>query len=323
MTQLGLFGNPPVLDFKGELELARQLPTHIVFGTSSWTFPGWSGVIYPPQTTEAELRRTGLTRYTEYPLFGTVGIDSSYYRPLSAAQLRQYSAQLPTGFRCVSKAFSSLTTLAFPGSYQLNPQFLDAGLCEAQVLGPLRQHFAAHRGPVVFEFAPMRHPYWLEPSEFVERLDVFLSQLPKDFEYAVELRNREFLTPAYAQVLSRHAVAHVYNYWEQMPGLLDQLAICPPELAAHGVARLLIPPGRRYAERKAQLTPFDRVSDPQPTMRDELVELAVRFGSMKRVLFVLVNNKAEGCSPLTVKALAQQLVRRLHAVPASEALVDG
>jgi uncharacterized protein YecE (DUF72 family) len=315
VTQLGLFGDQRPLNFAEESALLATLPTGLRLGTSSWTFPGWSGLVYPPKTTEAELRRSGLRRYTEYPLFTTVGIDSSYYRPLQASQLLQYAAQLPAHFRCVSKAFSGLTTLVDPRSHLPNPHFLDADFCEREVLAPLREHFWSHAGPVVFEFAPMRHPYWLEPAEFAARLSSFLGKLSKDFSYAVELRNREFLTPAYAQVLSRHQVSHVYNYWEQMPGLLEQLEICPAELGQEGVARLLIPPGQRYAQRKQAFEPFDRLSDPQPMMRQELVELALRFNALKRVLFVLVNNKAEGSSPLTVRALAGLIAQRVAGAP--------
>jgi hypothetical protein len=35
--------------------------------------------------------------------------------------------------------------------------------------------------------------------------------LPRDFGYAVEVRNACLLSPAYYQALSRHQVAHVYN----------------------------------------------------------------------------------------------------------------
>ena len=50
MTQLGLFGSDTGLDFSQDAEIARQLPGNLHFGTSSWTFPGWSGLIYPPET---------------------------------------------------------------------------------------------------------------------------------------------------------------------------------------------------------------------------------------------------------------------------------
>ena len=80
------------------------------------------------------------------------------------------------------------------------------------------------------------------------------------------------------------------------------------------VARLLIPPGQRYDARKRDLAPFDRVVDLQHKMRDDVVKLAEACEKLGKVLLVIVNNKAEGSSPLTVRALAERLVARGRAV---------
>lgn len=305
MDQLGLFGQSPQPDFATAAKLADRLPPWVRFGTSSWTFPGWSGLVYPPDTSEALLRRRGLELYCRYPLFGTVGIDSSYYRPLSKSMLLRYRAQLPEGFRCVSKVFSAVTTLADPRSHQLNPHFLDADYFQREVLGPLNDVFREHAGPLVFEFPPMRHPYWLQPEEFCAQLDRFLARLPAGFQYAVELRNREYLTARYAQTLSRHGVAHTFNLWEQMPDLQEQAQVVDPLTVDFGLVRLLIPPGERYADRRESLAPFDRLVDEQPKMRADVVEMVRRFAEVQRVLFVIVNNKVEGSSPLTVRELSR------------------
>ena len=42
-------------------------------------------------------------------------------------------------------------------------------------------------------------------------------------------------------------------------------------------------------------------------MRGEVVELTARALTRGRKVYVLVNNKAEGSSPLTVEALAERL----------------
>jgi hypothetical protein len=73
------------------------------------------------------------------------------------------------------------------------------------------------------------------------------------------------------------------------------------------VCRLLIRPGTRYAARKAEMAPFDVIKDPDPIMRRDVVRLAARCGELGKQLFVVINNKAEGSSPLTVRALAEQM----------------
>lgn len=247
--------------------------------------------------------------YCDNPLLTTVGIDRSFYRPMDGAALRSYSAQLPPGFRCVMKVFSEITQLVDPRTYEPNASFLDVRRLDELVLGPLRSDFCEHAGPLVLEFSPMRNPHRLEPTEFAHRLDRFLGELPRDFSFAVELRNRELLTARYVDVLARHGVAHVLTFWEDMPHLSEQMSI--PDLLEAGhdvVARLLIPPGKRYAAQRARMEPFDRIVQPQPRMRDDIVSLIERVAALGKVAFVIVNNKAEGSSPLTVLELARHWV---------------
>lgn len=307
-TQLDLFSTEPEpLGFERERELARHLPSHVRFGTSSWTFPGWAGIVYPGQPDERALRERGLELYARHPLFDTVGIDSSYYRPLEEPALRRYAQQLPRGFRCVSKVWNELTSAVHPRTREANPRFLDAEYFERVVLEPLDRHFSEHIGPIVFELMPLSRAELPEPARFAERLAKFLDGLPAEFPYAVELRNRELLCEPYLQVLRERRVAHVLNYWERMPDVGTQLTIPGVLTTEHVVCRLLIPPGKRYEAEKRRFAPFDRIVEPRETMRDDVVELVRRCAELSKALFVIVNNKAEGSSPLTVLALAERL----------------
>jgi hypothetical protein len=58
---------------------------------------------------------------------------------------------------------------------------------------------------------------------------------------------------------------------------------------------------------REEFAPFDRIVSPQPEMRADVVRLARACERAGRTLFVLVNNKAEGSSPLTILALARAL----------------
>ena len=55
--------------------LAARLPQGLHFGTSSWSFPGWAGIVYSARRTESELAREGLREYATHPLLTTVGIS--------------------------------------------------------------------------------------------------------------------------------------------------------------------------------------------------------------------------------------------------------
>ena len=186
-----------------------------------------------------------------------------------------------------------------------NPDFLDAEVFARAVNDPVRAAFSRHMGPWIVEVAPSPTP--LDPAWFCEKLDAFLEQAPKDFPFAVELRDRKLLTPEYARTLRKHGAAHVFNYWSRMPSLAKQSQVEGLLDGALLVVRLLLPPGKRYADLKEAYAPFDRVVAPQPDMRQDVVRLVRAALDRDMECYVLVNNKAEGSSPLTVRALAERL----------------
>lgn len=310
VRQLDLFGGTAPADdpdFTEDRALVARMPEHVRFGTSSWTFPGWSGIVYPRGTTARELGERGLELYTRCPLFRTVGVDRSYYRPIERDDLRRYAEQLPDGFPCVMKVWSEITSRVHPSTRSPNPHFLDASLFEDAVLGPVTEAFGAHAGPFVFELAPLRDLELPAPGELPAMLGKFFERLPRGFRYAVELRSRELFTPAYLAVLARFGVAHVLNFWERMPNIGAQLDAPGVLTAPFVVCRLLIPPGERYEEKKAEYAPFDRIIDPQPGLYDDFVRLVEATRRRSAELFVIVNNKVEGSSPLTIRGLARHI----------------
>ncbi|HUU33478.1 MAG TPA: DUF72 domain-containing protein [Vicinamibacterales bacterium] len=302
--------------------VAAQLPPALAFGTSSWTFPGWTGLVYPSGLSAAALGREGLRHYARYPLLRTVGIDRSYYAPIPLDDLRSYAAQLPDGFTCCVKAPAAVTSRLAPGfggsgsrsgRAALNPDFLAVPRLVEDLLTPLAVGLGPHTGPIVLEFPPGARDQARPPAAFVEALDRFLEALPRDFAYAVEIRDRALLTPAYHAVLARHGVAHTYNYWSAMPMPLAHAEVVPPETLPFSVVRLLLRPGTWYEDRRDRFRPFNRLVEPDEAMRDEVVALTTRALAKGRKVYVLVNNKAEGSSPLTVDALAERVAAALAA----------
>jgi hypothetical protein len=98
-----------------------------------------------------------------------------------------------------------------------------------------------------------------------------------------------------------------------MPSLAEQAAWAERhglfEIDAPMVLRLMLPPGSSYEARKKACAPFDRIVDVQSEMRRHAVDLVLRSLRAGREVFVAVNNKAEGSAPLTIRALAEALVR--------------
>ncbi|HKT33712.1 MAG TPA: DUF72 domain-containing protein [Nitrospira sp.] len=288
----------------------------IRFGTSTWTYEGWQGQVYQKQYAKTAFARECLGEYCQYlyngePLFRTVGNDSTFYRPPTANQLRNYLRQIPEGFEMCFKVWEEMTipTYARQPRYgskagQANARFLDARQFKDLVLAPYREaQFEPHMGPFIFEF--QRHG--MSTEEFCSRLDVFFGQLPKEFQYAIEIRNAGLLGADYHKVLETHGVAHVYNHWSYMPSLANQQKRMETFTAPFTVLRLLTPLKISYEAAKKRAQPYNKIVGELPDMRKEAVVLIKDAIGHNRRTYVLVNNRLEGNAPLTVQALADLL----------------
>jgi uncharacterized protein YecE (DUF72 family) len=318
---------------------ATSLPSFVRFGTSSWSFPGWIGILYSGKPTETDLARGGLEAYAQHPLFRTVSLDRSYYGPLRTEDLAAYRTQIeastraraPTEqavvpFKMVSKVWDEITTPIFPRHPRYgaragskNPNFLNVERFESEVFAPyVASGFLPHAGPFVFEITPMPENA-IEERAFIALVDSFISRLPTTggARWAFELRNAELFGSRWLDMLRANGAAHVFTYWTAMPPLRVQLAAAKKVGLTSSmrfvVTRLMLPPYTKYATRKSDFAPFDKIAAPAPDMRDDVIDI-LRAAEEAAVddAFVLVNNKAEGSAPLTIRALATQAKKFLR-----------
>ncbi|MEZ4457071.1 MAG: DUF72 domain-containing protein [Gemmatimonadales bacterium] len=291
--------------------LGERLPAEVRFGTSTWTYPGWTGLVYSRAYPASGATARMLGEYATFPLFRTVGIDSSFYGPPKPTTLANWAKVLPDGFRCVSKVWDRLTVHTFTGprddgrSGEPNPDFLNAELFRSDVWDLYQTHFGGHTGPFVFEFQTIAPGTGMTADRFADRLDRFFGRLPPEGEYGVELRNPDFLTDAYFAVLREHGVAHVFNSWTRMPGIGEQLDRAGSVTGRFLVARALLRPGRSYQEAVDRFAPYDRIRERQPELRRDLLRLVHTAAGLRLPAYLLVNNRAEGSAPLTITSVAR------------------
>jgi len=302
---------------------ASNLPPNIFLGTSTWTFPGWRGTIYTRDyKSDRDFSQRCLEEYATIPWFRTACIDSLFYNPPSPTTLARYASQVPDSFRWVSKVWERITIISYPkharygaNAGQANPDFLNAELFKDRVLRAYDDPAVrARTGPFVFQFAPFSSQT-MSYAEFTERLAIFLAALPREFEYAVELRNRELLTPRYCQALNESGATHCFNHWCSMPGLRAQMktiAECGGLQADFYVARLLTPLGVTYESAAKLFEPYDKVLRPNPQMRADVVTFAKRALSTGKRAFVTANNKAEGNSALSMATIGALVLSEIE-----------
>lgn len=312
--QLALFPPTPIgpAAVSGRVErTARSLPANVHLGTSSWSFPGWAGIVYDRRTSSSDLARSGLAAYSRHPLLRVAGVDRTYYEPLSVEDFRRYAREVPPAFRFLVKAHChctlprlSPTAGAGVTRPEPNPRFLDAGYATREVIDPLRRGLAERAGPVVFQFSPGDGV-----QGFAERLHTFLSALPRGPLYAVEIRNRHWLTPEYAAALRETGASPCLAVHPSMPDVDAQVRVLGrPEAWPALVVRWMLGAGRSYEDSRARYAPFDRIVDPDPATRLRLATLCAKAVRSGRAAYVTVNNKAEGSAPLSVGALADEIV---------------
>jgi uncharacterized protein YecE (DUF72 family) len=293
--------------------LGSKIPPSIRFGTSTWNYPGWQGLVYHQDYGTKGAAARMLREYADFPLFRTVGVDSSYYGPPTETVLRSYAEHLPRGFPCVSKVWGQITVQTFTKAQdeqragKANPDFLNPDLFIEEIYQPYQRHFADNTGPFVFEFQTIAKYSRMSAERFADRLDEFFSALPRDAQYAVEVRNEEFLTPMYFAVLREHGVAHVFSSWTRMPPIGHQLDLPGSLTAPFIIARALLRPGRTYDEAVDAFAPYDRIREPNPKLRRDLVRLVEMARQTQLPAYLLVNNRAEGSAPLTIAAVAEML----------------
>jgi hypothetical protein len=99
-THVGVAAHAPDASM---VELSARMHSDLRLGTSSWSFPGWSSIVYDGAASETLLAREGLAAYAKHPLFRTVGLDKTYYRPAPRAEFERLAAQVPSEFKFLVK----------------------------------------------------------------------------------------------------------------------------------------------------------------------------------------------------------------------------
>jgi uncharacterized protein YecE (DUF72 family) len=302
--------------------LQRLAEAGIYLGTSSWKYPGWCGQLYTEQRylyrgklAKSRFEKGCLEEYAE--VFPSVCVDASFYRFPGAPYLEGLAQQVPDGFLFSHKVTDTITMKHFPRhprhgkmAGQDNPHFLDANL----FLSAFLKHLEPHRGKtglIIFEFTRFYPRDYEHGRIFVDDLESFLDQLPTDqWDFGVEIRNASFLQPPYFEALARHRVGHVYNQWQRMPSLAEQLSLSRPdrEIAPVG-SRLLLKCGRDYETAVESFAPYDQIREEQPEIRQAAADLIKQLAEkpLGRRSYLYVNNRLEGNALTTIEAILNLL----------------
>ena len=253
----------------------------IHLGTSSFTAIGWEGAFYP-----AGLKPIDYLGYYATQ-FGSVEVDSTFYRIPSPQMVKRWHAVTPKDFVFAAKVPQTITH---------EKVMEDAGEELKQFLGVM-DLLGEKLGPLVFQFPYFNKNTFAKPEEFVERLLPFLDTLPAGYKFAVEIRNKNFLTPAYADALRQRKLAMVLIDHPWMPFASELFQRFDPITTDFTYIRWL---GDRYAIEKVTKT-WDKVVVDRGRALSEWAKackIVLRRGT---TIFAYANNHFAGHAPATIR----------------------
>lgn len=300
--------------------LAHRLPRLAHLGTSSWTYPGWTGHIWATDLSERVLSRHGLSAYSEHPLMRTVSVDRNLYKALTASQFAEYAAQVPDDFRFIVKAPASVSDALIRDEHGRgrghNPLFLDPALAEREFIRPALEGLRHKIGALVFQLSPLPPEWVRQPQKLHDHLARLLATLPSLMPtaphavMAVELRDASLVTRELADVLKAAGATYCLGLHARMPPIEEQLPLLRALWPAPLVCRWNL--HRRhgaygYEAARDLYAPFDHIQDADVDTRDTLARVIRATTGAGLPAYVSISNKAEGCAPLSVVALAEAL----------------
>lgn len=270
----------------------------ILLGTSSWSAQGWKGTFYPDGLEAREQIRHYATR------FPAVEADTTWYHLPSAQLVQGWAERTPEQFTICAKFPRSIVhggEDAKPdGAKVLVPEHTAAAtslfLSRIRSLGP-------RAGPMLLQFPYFNRTAFTSPKPFLERLDGYLTGLPTDIRYAVEIRNARWIDEPLLEILRRHRTALTLSEVSYMPHpaeLAERMDVVTTDFL---YARLI---GDRAAVDALTSSYAETVIDRSAEIA-RWADLLARLSERVATTFAFANNHYAGHAPATVRELARGL----------------
>ena len=310
--------------------LGERLPRNIYLGSSSWNFPGWRGIVWGQLSSVTGLAKEGLAAYAAYPVFRTAGIDRAFYRPLPVATYRHFAESVPENFRFLVKAPQAVTDslIRHPCTRRAeeNPRYLNVKEAVEGFVLPVAEGLGEKLGVLVFEMAQLPRERVAGASNAhraIDEITSFLAELPKEaggrpLTYGVEMRTHALFTRRYIRSLRPTGARPVVGIHPTLPSVMRQINALryldapdvetgPWRLKGDAIVRWSLADGGTFSGLKQDWAPYSAIQAADIVTREAVAWLMEQAHQSGVRGFAVANNKAEGCSPLTMRAIAESI----------------
>ena len=281
----------------------------IHFGTCSWKYDSWRGLIYPEKGQINYLRE-----YSYY--YDCVEVDQWFWSLFKenrvvlpkADVVCDYAASVPEDFLFAIKVPNSIT---LTHHYQKdkkqplkpNPHFLSSDLFNRflETLEPLHNRI----GPLLFQFEYLNKNKMASREEFIDRMGSFIQELPPEYTYCIETRNPNYLSQHYFEFLSSADLHHVFLQGYYMPSIFKIYKQFKGYFKKMVIVRLHGPERKKIEQQTGKK--WNRILTPREDDLMSLTSMLHELGEQGVETFVFVNNHFEGSAPRTISRIKKLL----------------
>jgi uncharacterized protein YecE (DUF72 family) len=261
------------------------LTENLFLGTSSWSNPDWVGPFYSPGLHPSQY----LEAYSR--CFRAVEIESTFYAAPPPATVRAWREKTQPGFVFAARVPKVITHDKVLRDCQSE---FSAFLINMELLGD-------RLGPLLLQFPYFNKSVFASRAPFERLLRAFLKTLPKGFQFAVEIRNKNWISWDFLELLRDHSVAFVLVAQAWMPRI-DVLAKAL-DLATSDFcyARFV----GEHSAAQSDTAKWDRLR------QDKTAEMKVWVEELKKITsrgvktYAFFNNQYAGFAPGSVKTFEE------------------
>jgi len=278
----------------------------IRFGTCSWKYDSWKGLIYPDHDKFDHLKE-----YSNH--YNTVEIDQWFWSLFAPSKVvlpqkkvvAEYKNSVPKDFLFTIKVPNSITLTHF---YQKNksedliknPFFLSLDLYNQFLdsINPLRDQV----GCLIFQFEYLNKDKMGSQKLFQDLFYDFMTKISVlQFPIGIEIRNPNYLNQNYFKFLQQLKIMPVMLEGYYMPSVIDTSNKFIEPFNGSVVFRLHGPD--RTGIEKLSNENWNQIYIDRTHELEKLSELFRDLLNRKLDLFINVNNHFEGSAPLTIQKL--------------------
>lgn len=281
----------------------------LIIGTCNWKFDSWRGLVYSNKENINYLKE-----YSEH--FETVEVDQWFWSLHGANKVvlpkpeivKAYKHSVPVNFQFSIKIPNSITLTHLykkekdealvPNSHFLSNDLLTEFL---ETIKPMKNNL----GPLMFQFEYLNKEKMKSQIEFQGLMREFSAKLPDGFQFAIEMRNPNYLNDSYFQFLRDHKLAHVFLQGYYMPPIFDIYKKHKDYIKDFTVIHLH-GPDRKGMETKTG-NEWNKIVEPRDEDLIKLVEMINELLERKVDIYLNVNNHYEGSAPLTIMKIEKLL----------------